>query len=130
VHEANTEAAGSKPGRWRLAWARQLHAPNLFGSSTESSAPHRRVLTASRMIAVFAVCVVAAGMFAGVAGFRWARQSDEQLLLNQHAALRNTIGEFRALVGRSGEIDPRLLRVVEGIVGLKNLKFESAPRAS
>ena len=127
MHDANTEAAGSKPGRWRLAWVGQRSAPNLPGSPTESSAPHKSVLTASRMIAVFAACVVAASVFAGVAGYRLAHQSDEQLSLNQHAVLRNTMGEFRALVGRPGEIHPRLMRIVEEVVGLKDLKFESGP---
>jgi len=85
------------------------------------------MLAASRLIAVLAVLAVAASLFGASAAYRLARESDERLSVDQHAALRATIAEFHSLISRSGQIDPQLMSAVEGIAGLKNLKFESDP---
>lgn len=73
------------------------------------------------MIAVFTALAVVGMLAIAITGYGSARQSDEQLLRGQHAALRNTIAEFRQPLERSGAIDPRLLRMAEYIPGLKNL---------
>ncbi len=56
-----------------------------------------------------------------------AQQSDERLWAEQRASLRNAIGEFRNLFGKSDEIDPRFMRMIEQSVGLQGLKFEIDP---
>ncbi len=74
--------------------------------------------------------VAVAGMFVIAAvGFGLARHTDERLSLSQHAALRSAIAEFRPTPDRPAAIDARVLRMAEQIPGLKNLKFESSPRA-
>ena len=60
----------------------------------------------------------------------WPSRSDERLWSEQRASLRNAIGEFRTLFGKSDAIDPRFVRVVEQSAGLKDLKFETDPAAS
>ena len=40
------------------------------------------------------------------------------------------IGEFRNLFGKTDEIDPRFVRMIEQSVGLKDLKFETEPPRS
>jgi diguanylate cyclase (GGDEF)-like protein len=77
-----------------------------------------------RLTAMLAVLVVAATLFGLIIGYRSGQRSDAQLLSQQHAALRNTIAEFSAPLGRKGEIDPRLLRLARQIAGLNNLRFE------
>ena len=62
-------------------------------------------------------------------GFSLARQNDDRLSADQHAALRNAIAEFRSPSGRPGEIEPRLVRIAEQISGVKNLRFERDPNA-
>jgi diguanylate cyclase (GGDEF)-like protein len=62
-------------------------------------------------------------------GYDLARRSDEHLWWDQRASLRNAIGEFRALFGQSGPLDPRFVRMVEQSTGLQGLKFETEPSA-
>jgi len=124
VHETNAEPAGSRPRGWLPAWTKRPDPPSLaFTRPT----PARWILSASRLISVLSF-VALTGMFAiAVIGFVLARHSDERLSLDQHAALRSAIAELRPTIGRSAEIDPRLLRMAEQIPGLKNLKFEHSP---
>ncbi len=56
-----------------------------------------------------------------------AHHSDERLWLEQRAALRNAISEFRNLFGDANEIDPRFVRMVEQSARLHGLKFETEP---
>jgi len=124
VHETNAEPAGSRPRGWLSAWTKRPDPPSLaFTRPT----PARWILSASRLISVLSF-VALTGMFAiTVIGFVLARHSDERLSLDQHAALRSAIAELRPTIGRSAEIDARLLRMAEQIPGLKNLKFEHSP---
>jgi len=124
VHETNAEPAGSRPRGWLPAWTKRPDPPSLaFTRPT----PARWILSASRLISVLSF-VALTGMFAiTVIGFVLARHSDERLSLDQHAALRSAIAELRPTIGRSAEIDARLLRMAEQIPGLKNLKFEHSP---
>lgn len=130
MHDADIVAAGSKPGRWRLAWARQRRVPNLHNLGPTPHAQNKGMLAASRLIAVLAVLAMTASLFGASAAYRLAREGDERLALDQHAALRSTIAEFPTLIGRSGEVDPRLMRAAEGIAGLKNLKLEINPKGN
>jgi diguanylate cyclase (GGDEF)-like protein len=124
VHETNAEPAGSRPRGWLPAWTRRPDPPSLFFTRPT---PAKWILSASRLISVLSF-VALTGMFAiAVIGFVLARHSDERLSLDQHAALRSAIAELRPTIGRSAEIDPRLLRMAEQIPGLKNLKFEHSP---
>ena len=66
--------------------------------------------------------IVSAGIGYGV-----AHQSDERLWLEQRAALRNAISEFRILFGDAKEIDPRFVRMVEQSARLQGLKYETEP---
>jgi diguanylate cyclase (GGDEF)-like protein len=127
VHEVNTVPAGSKPGRGWLAWVRRRRAGNLHNFLNASPAPIRRMRAASWLIGGFALLAVAATLFGAGVAYRVAHQSDQNLSLEQHTVLRSAIAQFRTPVSRPGEIDPRLMRAVEGIAGVKNLKFKSAP---
>jgi diguanylate cyclase (GGDEF)-like protein len=124
VHETNAEPAGPRPRGWLPAWTKRPDTPSLaFTRPT----PAKRILSASRLIGVLSF-VALAGMFAIAAiGFGLARHNDQRLSLDQHAALRSAIAEFRPTLNGSAAIDPRLLRMAEQIPGLKNLKFESSP---
>jgi diguanylate cyclase (GGDEF)-like protein len=124
VHEVNTVAAGLNPGRWLLAWARRRRVPDSQVIPGGSLIPAKRMLVVSRLIIAFIVLAMATTQLGIGIGYRLARQSDDQLLSEQHAALRITISEFGASFVRSGEIDPRLVRAAERIAGVKNIKFE------
>ncbi len=88
------------------------------------------MLSASQLIVVLAALAVGATVLAGVIGYEVARQSDERLWAEQRASLRNAIGEFRTLFGKTDAVDPRFVRMVEQSAGLKDLKFENDPPAS
>jgi len=88
------------------------------------------MFSASRLIVVLAVFAMGATMLIAGIGYGLARQSDEQLWLEQRASLRNAIAEFRTLFGQSEAIDPRFVRIVEQSAGLKDLKFETDPSLS
>jgi diguanylate cyclase (GGDEF)-like protein len=128
VHEVNAVAAGSTVGRWLPDWARRrrLAPPDLAGSAHH---PARWILAASRLILVFTVLAIATMLVSAAIGFSLAGQNDDRLSAEQHAMLRSAIAEFRSPSGRSGEIDPRLVRLAERISGVKNLKFERDPDA-
>jgi diguanylate cyclase (GGDEF)-like protein len=124
VHETNAEPAGSRPRGWLPAWTKRPDPPSLaFTPPT----PARWILSASRLIGVLSF-VALTGMFAiAVIGFVLALHGDERLSLDQHAALRSAIAEFRPTLDRSATVDPRLLRMAEQVPGLKGLKFERSP---
>jgi diguanylate cyclase (GGDEF)-like protein len=82
---------------------------------------------ASRLIAVLAVLATGATAIGVTAGYGVAHQSDERLWSEQRASLRAAIAEFRALFGRTDQIDPRFVHMVETSAGLKDLKFEIDP---
>jgi diguanylate cyclase (GGDEF)-like protein len=119
-----TPATGAKPGRSLLAWA--MRRPE--GATPRARA--KRILSASQLIVVLAVLAMGATLLAGAIGYEVARQSDERLWSEQRASLRNAIGEFRTLFGKSDAVDPRFVRMVEQSAGLKDLKFETDPGAS
>ncbi len=128
MHEVNTGAAGSKPGRWLLAsaWRRRVTQ----GTVARPPAPTKRMLTASRLILVFTAFVVVATAVSASAGYMFAHQSDERLTSEQHAAVRNAVVEMRSLFSPSVEIDPHIVRIVEQTAGVSNLKFESDPNTA
>jgi diguanylate cyclase (GGDEF)-like protein len=121
--ELKLQATGTTPGRSLLAWARRVRAGT-------PRARAQRILSASQLIVVLAVLAVGATLLAGAVGYTMARQSDERLWVEQRASLRNAIGEFRNLFGKSNEVDPRFVRMLEQSVGLNDLKFEIDPPAS
>ena len=129
MHEVNTEAGGSTPGRWLLARATRRYAPSSQVVLGGSPAPTQHMLAVTRLIVAFIILAMAATVLGTGIGYQQARQSDERLLVEQHAALRNAIAEFRAQFVRPGEIDPRLVRAAERILGARNIKFESDPGA-
>ena len=116
--EVKTQATGAKPGRSLLAWLRRRRERA------------KRMLSASQAIVVLAVVALGATLLAGVIGYGVAQQSDERLWSEQRASLRNAIGEFRNLFGKSDAIDRRFVRVVEQSAGLKGLRFETDPGPS
>ena len=122
--EAKTVATGASPGRSLFAWRKRRRA----GGTPRARA--RRMLSASQLIVVLAVLAGGATLLAGVIGYEVARQSDERLWSEQRESLRNAIGVFRNLFGKSDAVDPRFVRMVEQSVGLKELKFEADPAAS
>src|SRR5262249_52750311 len=66
-------------------------------------------------------------MLATGIGHQLARQSDERLASEQHAALRRVVAEFQPSVLMAAGVGPRLMRAVEQVAGVKNIKFTSAP---
>ncbi len=84
----------------------------------------------SRLVLAFALLAVGATLLCAGIGYTLARQSDETLASEQHAAMRRAISEFRLPFAMSGDIDPNLARAVEQIPGVKKFKFEIDPRAS
>jgi len=128
--EAIPTATGAAPGRSLLALPRQFWAKRRPAGSGPAAAPRaktQRMFSASRLIVLMAlVAVGVTGLSAGI-GYGLARQSDERLLTEQRASLRNAIAEFRMLFGQSDAIDPRFVRMVEQSTGVQNLKFEAEP---
>jgi diguanylate cyclase (GGDEF)-like protein len=125
--EAEGQATGAKPGRGLLAWLRQWRERAAADPAGAPRARTKRMLSASRLVVVLAVLAMGATLLAGVIGYELAERSDERLWAEQRASLRNAIGEFRHLFGKSDAIDPRFVRVVEQSAGLKDLKFETDP---
>lgn len=78
------------------------------------------------MVVLFAVFALGVAGLAAISAYGFARQSDDQLLIEQRAALRAAVAEFRAVFGQA-EMDPRFVRMVEQGSGLSGLKFESEP---
>ena len=89
----------------------------------------RRKFSASRLIILLALLAMGATLVSAGVGYGLAQQSDERLWSEQRGALRNAIGEFRALFGNNREIDPRFVRMVEQSARLQGLKFETEPSA-
>ena len=85
------------------------------------------MLAVTRLIIAFIILALASTVLGTAIGYQQARQSDERLLVEQHAALRNAISEFRSRFVRPDEIDPRLMRAIERIVGAGNIEFEVIP---
>lgn len=130
MHEVNTGAAGFRPARWLRVWVgrtRAMLSQNPISPQPES---FRHMRSVSRLITIVAIFVVAATVAGLAFGYRAGQRSDEQLSSQQHTALRNTIAEFSAPLGRKGEIDPRLMRLVKQIAGVNNLKFDRNADAS
>ena len=128
--EVKPQATGTLLGRSLLAWARRARAGAAHDLAGAPRARAKRMLSASQLIVVLAALAMGATLLAGVIGYGLARQSDERLWSEQRASLRNAIGEFRNLFGKSDEVDPRFVRMVEQSVGLKGLKFEVNPGVS
>ncbi len=122
----NGDAASQEMQRARAALLR-LRVPPAGAMTVASRAHTRRMLSASRLIVLLALIAMGATLVCAGIGYGLARQSDERLWSDQRAALRNAIGEFRVLFAKSGDIDPRFVRMVEQSVGLKALKFETDP---
>jgi diguanylate cyclase (GGDEF)-like protein len=125
--KVETLAPGAKPGRSLLAWLRRARAGAAHDAIDAPRAHAKRMLSASQSIVVLAALAMGTTLLAGAMGYALAQQSDRRLWAEQRASLRNAIGEFRNLFGKSDAIDPRLVRVVEQSAGLKDLKFESDP---
>jgi diguanylate cyclase (GGDEF)-like protein len=85
------------------------------------------MLSASRLIVLFAVLAIGATLGCAVVGYVLAQRSDARLWSEQHAALRNAIAEFPRMLAEPGAIDQRFLRLVEQSARLKDLKFQSDP---
>jgi diguanylate cyclase (GGDEF)-like protein len=122
-----TLTPGAKPGRSLLAWLRRAREGATHDTTRAPRARAKRMLSASQWIVVLAVLALGATLLAGAMGYGLAQQSDRRLWAEQRSSLRNAIGEFRSLFGKSDGVDPRLVRVVEQSAGLKDLKFETDP---
>lgn len=125
--DGETTAPGFAPGRRLLAWARLRFGGGHRTPASPARAGHK--ITASRVVVLLAVLALGATMIGAGAGYTLARHSDDRLLAEQRAALRNAISEFRAFFGQSREVDPRFVRMVEQSARLKALKFEVDPPA-
>lgn len=79
------------------------------------------------MIVLLAFVALAAVLATTGIAYEIARYRDDALIVEQRAALRNAVAEFRALFDRGHDIDPRFVRMVEQSARLKDLKFDAAP---
>jgi diguanylate cyclase (GGDEF)-like protein len=113
---------------WAKPWAKRRRT--IGDLAGRSRAQARRKFSASRLIVGLALFGISATMVSAGAGYGLARKSDERLWLEQRAALRNAVSEFRNLFGQSNEIDARFVRMVEQSARLKGLKFETDPAIS
>jgi diguanylate cyclase (GGDEF)-like protein len=127
VHEVITVAAVLNPGRWLPAWARRKRVPDSQVIPGGSSVPAKRMLVVSCLIIAFIILAMVTTQLGIGIGYRVARRSDDQLLSEQHAALRIAISKFGASFDRSVEIDSGLGHTAERIAGVKNIKFERDP---
>jgi diguanylate cyclase (GGDEF)-like protein len=154
VGDVETGAAGAEPGRWLFTWAeavgaragrayptwrrasavkldfeerRLLNGADLAG---EPRARARRKFSASRLIVLLAGLAMLATVASAGIGYGLAHQSDERLWLEQRAALRNAISEFRNLFAYGHVVDPRFVRMVEQSGSLHDLKFENEPQGA
>jgi predicted signal transduction protein with EAL and GGDEF domain len=128
--EVTTAATGAAPGRSLLVLPRQFWAtrhPAASGPAVAPRARTQRVFSASRLIVLLALVAVGVTGLSAAIGYGLARQSDERLLTEQRASLRNAIVEFRMLFGQADAIDPRFVRMVEQSASLQNLRFEAEP---
>ncbi len=89
-----------------------------------------RLFSASRFLVLLAILALAATLISAAVGYSLAKQSDERLWVDQHAALRDMAGEFRTVFGSAGPVDPRSVHMFEQAAGLSGLKFETDPAAS
>ncbi len=101
---ANTTAAGAGPGRRRFAWLASRFALSIF---------------ALLGVSATAACVALS--------YAIAHRNDDQVAAERRAALRASIGEYRALFKPKGEIDPRFVQMLAQGVGLRDLRFEIEP---
>ncbi len=130
MHEVKSEAAGSTPGRWSLAWLVQHRAPAPVDPAAAPPAPGKWILAASRLTVVLAILAVT-GMLAGVSiGYHFAREYDDRISSEQHIALRSIMAEFHSPFVRAEMIDPRLIDAARRIADVKNLKFDPASAAN
>jgi diguanylate cyclase (GGDEF)-like protein len=89
-------------------------------------APSRRLAT-PRLMAVLALFMLGATFFCGVVGFVLVRQADERQSLERRAALLGAIEDIRSAGADFAALDPRHIRNIERIAGLKDLRFETEP---
>ncbi len=128
--EVIAEAAGARPGRLLLAWARCWRTAAARDLAGAPRARALRMFSASRLIVVLAIIAMGITMLSAGVGYELAHRSDERLWSAQRASLRNAIAEFRTLFGPSRELDPRFVRMIEQSTGLNGLKFETEPSPS
>jgi EAL domain-containing protein (putative c-di-GMP-specific phosphodiesterase class I) len=125
-----SQVARASRGRSLLVWMRRLRNGVAHDLTGGPRAQARRILSASQLIVVLAALALGMTFLGGATGYGLARQGDERLWSEQRTSLRNATAEFRKLFGKSNQIDPRFVRMVEQSVGLKNLKFETDPGPS
>ena len=92
----------------------------------DQPAPSRRLAT-PRLVAVLALFMLSATFFCGVVGFVLVRQADERQGLERRGALLGAIEDIRSAGADFAALDPRHIRNIERIAGLKELRFETDP---
>ena len=128
--EVKSQAMGENPSRSLLAFFKRRRAGVVLDLADAPRAHAHQMLSTTRLVVALAVLAISAILLCGAIGYGLARQSDERLWSEQRASLRNAIGEFRNLFGKTDEIDPPFMRMIEQSVGLKDLKFETDPPRS
>jgi diguanylate cyclase (GGDEF)-like protein len=125
--EVSPLAAAPKGSRALAAWRWRAPVHDAGDRSGKLRARANRTLSATQLIVVSALLVTGVTSLIGFVGYGLARQSDERLWSAQRVSLNNAIGEFRTLVSKADQVDPRLLRIAQQSAGLKDLKFEVNP---
>ena len=128
--EVKSQAMGENPSRSLLAFFKHRRAGEALDLADAPRARARQMLSTTQLAVALAVLAISATLLCGAIGYGLAQQSDERLWSEQRASLRNAVGEFRNLFGKTDEIDPRFVRMIGQSVGLKDLKFETDPPPS
>jgi diguanylate cyclase (GGDEF)-like protein len=101
---------------------------NLIALPQEPVAPPRRLLT-PKLIMTLAMLAISAAVFCTMVGCALVRQADEQQALERRNALLGTVQDIRASGADVSSLDPTLIRGLERMTGLKDLRFEADPAA-
>lgn len=96
------------------------------GAPAQSARGGRTAALLRTVATVTVIAVIAIGACA-TATYRLARHNDELNNEQRRAALRASVNEIRSMVTAGGEVDPRILRVIEQSSGVAGLKFQAEP---
>src|SRR5262249_44707025 len=100
----------------------------MSAQASVSRPPPRRLWT-PRLVATLALFVISAAFFCVIAGFTLARQADDQTGLERRSALLGAIDNVRSGGVDFTTLDASSIKIIERTVGVKDLRFETAPVA-
>jgi diguanylate cyclase (GGDEF)-like protein len=100
-----------------------------MGSSLTDQRPPAPRLWTPRLVATLALLVICAVLFCIAGGYALVRQADDHESLERRAALLGAVEDIRKSGADFSALDPRYIKAIERIVGVKDLRFETEPSA-